>query len=110
MVPALIVLLQSVSGPPVPAELRKAAARSAAPCPVTRDGEEIVVCARPTDQRLARLPEPDTRAPEDALSFRLPGGGKGNVHAFQRSFGGATGQGVAVTLTVPLGKRQKKKE
>ncbi|MGU3391986.1 hypothetical protein [Sphingomonas sp. M1A8_2b] len=100
----MALLLQSVAGPPVPRELRKPTPRVALPCPVTQAGEDIVVCARPTDQRLARLPEPIQPPRGDPLSFRLPGGGKGNVHAIRTELPGARGQGVAVTLKIPFGR------
>jgi hypothetical protein len=75
------------------------------PCPVQPDPDgEIVVCARPTDQRLATLPEPIAPAPQDPMTFRLPGGGTGNVHAIRTELPGAIGQGVAVTLKIPFGK------
>jgi hypothetical protein len=106
---ALILLAQAVSGPPVPNELRKIAPQSSAPCPATSEGGEIIVCGRRSeDQRLAKLPETDKAEPSDRLSFRLPGGGKGNIHAFQSNVGGFTGQGVAVTLKIPFGKGKKK--
>jgi hypothetical protein len=51
-----LFLLQAVAGPPLPPELRKRVARATMPCPVQTDPYvEIVVCARPTDQRLAKL-------------------------------------------------------
>ena len=105
----MILLAQAVAGPPVPIELRQVAPRSSSPCPTTGDDGEIIVCGRrPENQRLAKLPEADKPAPSDPLSFRLPGGGKGNVHAIQSTVGGFTGQGAAVTLTFPFGKGKKK--
>ena len=75
------------------------------PCPVqTEPDGEIVVCARPTDHRLATLPAPVQPPRGDPLSFRLPGGGKGNVRAIQTELPGAIGQGAAVTLKIPFGK------
>jgi hypothetical protein len=38
------------------------------------------------------------------MTFRLPGGGTGNVHAVRTELPGAIGQGVAVTLKIPFGK------
>ena len=106
---ALILLVQAVAGPPVPLELRQTAPRSSTPCLATSEDGEIVVCGRRTeDQRLAKLPEADETAPSDPLSFRLPGGGKGRIHAIQSNVGGFTGQGAAVTLTFPFGKGKKK--
>ena len=100
-----LLLLQAVAGPPLPPELRKRPARSTMPCPVQADADgEIVVCARPTDQRLATVAEPVQPARGDPLSFRLPGGGTGNVHAIRTELPGAIGQGVAITLKVPFGK------
>ena len=100
-----LLLLQAVAGPPLPPELRKRVARATMPCPVQADPDgEIVVCARPTDQRLATLAEPVQPPRSDPLSFRLPGGGRGNVHAIRTELPGASGQGVAVTLRIPFGK------
>ncbi len=100
-----LLLLQAVAGPPLPPELRKRPPRSTMPCPVQTDPDgEIVVCARPTDQRLATLAEPVQPPRGDPLSFRLPGGGKGNVHAIRTELPGAIGQGAAVTLKIPFGK------
>jgi len=104
MLASLIFLLQSVAGPSLPRELRKPTPRVAMPCPVTQPGEEIIVCARPTDQRIAPLPAPTQPARGDLLSFRLPGGGQGNVHMIRTELPGARGQGAAVTLKIPFGK------
>lgn len=107
-----LLLLQAVSGPPVPKEFRKP--RVATPCPDNSpdrgDTGEIVVCARPVDQRLEPLPDPPRHAPEEAMTFRLPGGGTGNVHAIQTGLPGAVGRGMAVTLTVPLKKKKREEE
>lgn len=102
----LALLLQAVSGPPVPKEFRKP--RVATPCPDRSDTGEIVVCARPVDQRLEPLPKTPRQTPEEAMTFRLPGGGTGNVHAIQTGLPGAVGRGMAVTLKVPLGKTPRK--
>lgn len=100
-----LLLLQAVAGPPLPPELRKRVARATMPCPVQTDPNgEIVVCGRPTDQRLARVAEPTQTPRDDPLTFRLPGGGKGNVHAIRSELPGANGQGVAVTFKIPFGK------
>ncbi|MDD1450984.1 hypothetical protein NHF48_008420 [Sphingomonas sp. H160509] len=89
-----LLLLQAVAGPPLPPELRKRPARPTMPCPVQTDPDgEIVVCARSTDQRLATLAAPVQPPRGDPLSFRLPGGGKGNVHAIRTQLPGASGQG-----------------
>ncbi len=100
-----LLLLQAVAGPPLPPELHERAPRRTIPCPVQSDPNgEIVVCARPTDQRLATLSEPAQIPRGDPLSLRLPGGGKGNVHAIRTELPGATGQGVAMTLKIPFGR------
>ena len=99
-----LLLLQAVAGPPIPLELRKRAPRVSTPCPTESGSGEIVVCAKPTDQRLEALPQPIVPPRGDPLSFRLPGGGNGNVHAIRTELPGATGQGVAVTLKIPFGK------
>ena len=79
--------------------------RATMPCPVQADPDgEIIVCARPADQRLATLAKPVQPPRSDPLSFRLPGGGRGNVHAIRTELPGAVGQGVAVTLRIPFGK------
>ena len=103
-----LLLLQAVAGPLLPPELRKRAARAPMLCPVQTDPDgEIVVCARPTEQRLAKLPEPAQPPPFDPLSFRLPGGGTGNVHAIRTQLPGASGQGAAITLKIPFGKTRR---
>ncbi len=100
-----LLLLQAVAGPPLPPELRRRPARPTMPCPVQTDPDgEIVVCGRPTDQRLATLPEPVQLPGGDPLSFRLPGGGTGNVHGIRTELPGGIGQGAAVTLKIPFGK------
>ena len=100
-----LLLLQAVAGPPLPPELRKRLPRATMPCPVQTDPDgEIVVCARPTDQRVAKLAEPVQPVRGDPLSFRLPGGGTGNVHAIRTELPGASGQGGAVTLKMPFGR------
>jgi len=99
-----LLLLQAVAGPPLPPELRKRPVRIATPCSTEARGGETIVCARPTDQRIGPLPEPVIVAHDDPLSFRLPGGGKGNVHAIRTELPGAIGQGAAVTLKMPFGK------
>ena len=99
-----LLLLQAVAGPPLPPELRKRPVRLTMPCPVQTDPDgEIVVCARPPDQRLATLAAPVQPPRGDPLSFRLPGGGRGNVHAIRTQLPGASGQGAAVTLKLPFG-------
>ena len=100
---AVLIGLQAVAGPPLPRELRPPVSRAATPCPVTPPGGEIVVCGRPTDQRLARLPTPPVNAPDAPMTFRLPGGGTGKVHAVQSTLPGATGSGAVVTLRIPFG-------
>ncbi|MEG8026830.1 hypothetical protein [Sphingomonas aerolata] len=37
------------------------------------------------------------------MTFRLPGGGTGKVHAVQSTLPGATGSGAVVTLRIPFG-------
>ncbi len=101
-----MLLLQAVAGPPLPADLRKPVARASTPCvPNTADGGEIVVCGHPTDQRLAKLPERYVKPRGDPMTFQLPGGGTGNVHAVQTTLPGATGSGLVVALKIPLGTR-----
>lgn len=69
--------------------------------------DEVVVCARsPDEMRLVKLPDPLAVPTPDPLSFRLPGGGTGQVHALQTTLPGATGAGAAVTLRIPLGARK----
>lgn len=76
-------------------------------CP-PESGDDVVVCARRQDApRITRVEERPARPLSDALTFRLPGGGTGNVHAIQTYLPGASGSGAAVTLRIPLGKRAK---
>lgn len=105
MVAALLLLIQAVSGPPTPVELRKPVVRT--PCPIQAEGGEIVVCGRaPDTHRLGTLPERPSRAAQEPLSFRLPGGGTGNVHAVQNTLPGASGPGAVTTLRIPFGKKR----
>ena len=100
---AMLLAVQAVAGPPAPREARRSMAQASVPCPVTAPGDEIVVCGRPTDPRLPPLPAPARRAPDSAMTFRLPGGGTGNVHAVQSTLPGATGAGAVVSLRMPFG-------
>ena len=103
------MMIQAVAGPPVPADLRPRAAAPTAPCPVAGGPGEIVVCgSRSQEQRLGPIAVPEPEPADDPLSFRLPGGGKLNAHAMQRTVGGFTGQGAAITLTIPFGKGRKR--
>jgi hypothetical protein len=103
-----LLLLQAAAGPPIPPELRKRIPRVMTPCPTQPDASgEIVVCGRTTEHRLETLPEPVAPARQEPLSFRLPGGGKGNVHAIRTELPGAIGQGAAVTLKIPFGSRRR---
>lgn len=64
---------------------------------------EVVVCAHPADQRLEPLVEPLKSGPPDGpLSFRLPGGGTGNLHAIQSTLPGGSGAAAMVTLKIPF--------
>ncbi|BCA62139.1 hypothetical protein HMP09_1373 [Sphingomonas sp. HMP9] len=104
-----LLLLQAVAGPPLPPELRKRPARLAVPCPVQTDPDgEVIVCAHPSDQRLATLVVQVQPPRGDPLSFRLPGSGTGNLHAIRTELPGAIGQGVAVTFKIPFGKGKRK--
>ncbi len=100
---AMLLAVQAVAGPPAPREVRRPLAQASVPCPVTAPGDEIVVCGRPTDQRMPPLPAPARRAPDSAMTFRLPGGGTGNVHAIKSRLPSAAGSGAAVTLRMPFG-------
>lgn len=107
----MIVLLMQVgqiqptpSVAPEPGSAISAVARPCAAGPI--ETGDVVVCARARDaDRLQPLPPPPltTDRPFDPLLLRLPGVGTARLHAFQRDLPGATSQGAAVTLTVPLG-------
>jgi len=99
---AMLLILQGVAGPPAPRIAHKTPPATV-PCPEIVPGDEIIVCGRPDDQRLGRLPEPQ-RAPDALLTFRLPGGGQGNVHAVQSTLPGATGSGAVMSLRIPFGR------
>jgi len=101
---AMLLAIQAIAGPPAPREPRKAAPRASVPCPETVAGDDILVCGRPTDQRLPPLPEPVGQTTDAPMTFRLPGGGTGNVHAIQTTLPGATGSGMVVSLRMPFGK------
>lgn len=104
----MVLFIQTVSGPPIPPQLRSP--KIAAPCSIEDDSGDIVVCAQnDTDYRLDTLPDHAAKRP-DPLSFRLPGGGGGNIHAFQNDLPGATSQGMAVTIKIPFGRKAKKPE
>ena len=103
----LILLLQAVAGPPVPRDLRPAIVNLPRPCPTAASGGEIVVCGRaPDGQRLEKLPDrSQSRSVQDPLTFRLPDGGTGDVHAVQNNLPGGTGSGLVTTLRIPFGKK-----
>lgn len=102
---ALIVLLQAVAGPPVPRDLKPLTIVK--PCPSADGSGDIVVCGRQQNgPRLERLPDRDRGALPDDVSFRLPGGGKADLHALQSTLPGGTGQGAAVTFSIPFGKKK----
>lgn len=103
MLVALLLLQAAAATPPERIDLLQPAQA----CP-TEGGEDIVVCAHHQDApRLTRVEERPPRPLSGALTFRLPGGGTGNVHAIQTYLPGASGSGAAVTLRIPLGKRAK---
>ena len=109
MLVAVVLSIQAVAGPPAPREFRPP--RIATPCPPPADRDDIVVCGmRNSQQRLEKLPDRHDPAPGDPLSFRLPGGGKGNVHAFQNDLPGATSQGLAVSIKLPFGRHAKPRD
>lgn len=74
-----------------------------------RDDGEVVVCARPGESphRLKPLPPRPGDPPRAPLGFRLPGGGEGRLHAVQSNLLGASGQGLAITAKIPLGRKRK---
>lgn len=82
---------------------RLSVAPRACPSGPSVDGE-VVVCGRPSDQRLHPLPSLPEAKRIDPATFRLPGIGTAHLHAIHSALPGAEGNGVAVTLTVPLGK------
>ena len=105
--PALaLTLLALQSVPPPDGSDRLSVRPPACPAGPSADGT-IVVCGRRTDQRLHPLPPPPGTEHRDPATFRLPGGGTAHVHAFQSELPGAVGQGAAVTLTVPFGRKKR---
>lgn len=110
MILPILTMLQTL--PPTAPEPGSAVSVLPRPCAAGpgEDGD-VVVCARPRDaDRLAPLPPPPggSDRPFDPLLLRLPGGASARLHAFQHTLlGGATSQGAAVTLTVPLGRRKR---
>ncbi len=68
---AMMMAMQAVAGPPVPAELRPVKARPAvaAPCGVPDDSGDIVVCARDKDADRLRAVD-DTRYAEKPIRAR----------------------------------------
>ena len=99
-----LALLAAQAGPvPATAGERLSALPRACPAGPSADGT-IVVCGRPSDQRLHPLPPLPEARRFDPAGFRLPGGGSVRAHAIQTQLPGAVGQGAAVTLTVPFGK------
>ncbi len=91
---------------PSPDEAGDAAMIAKRPC--RPGGDTITVCGNPNGRRLPTLDE--ARWAEKPLrpDFRLPGGGSGTVTAVQRGLPGASGVGLMVTGTIPLGKKPKK--
>lgn len=104
---ALLLIAQALVGPPAPRAPQPPAPPDAA-CSASNEDGEITVCARRAESpRLTRLLPPAGVTPSDPLAFRLPGGGKGRLRAIQSTLPGGTGQGAAVTLTLPFGKGAK---
>ena len=103
---SLTLLAVQVDPVPVMGAERLSARPRACPSGPSADGT-IVVCGRPSDQRLHPLPRLPETKPFDPAGFRLPGGGMARVHAIQSELPGAVGQGVAVTLSVPFGRGKK---
>lgn len=85
--------------PPLPTTIDLLAKRDC-----SRTDIEVVVCGRPTDQRLRPLaPSPRPAGPPNGpLSMRLPGGGTGKLRATQSELPGGRGPGAAVTITFPF--------
>ena len=73
---AMLLILQGVAGPPAPRITRKIPPATV-PCPEIGPGDEIIVCGRPDDQRLGRLPEPQRRAPDAPLTSGCREAGRG---------------------------------
>lgn len=71
--------------------------------------EEITVCGNGDMARFRAGPLEDARWAEKPLRprFKLPGGGRGVVHAEQRSLPGASAPAAFVTLRIPLGGEKK---
>ena len=103
---ALALLLQAATTPAsdIPDQLTV----TARPCAGPSETGEVVVCGRrDEEQRLKPLPPLPVREQSDPFAFRLPGVGNGRVHAIQTELPGAVGQGVAVTLSIPLGRKKR---
>ena len=98
----LMLALLAQATPPDGTERLSVAPRTCPSGPST-DGE-VVVCARPDDQRLRPLPPLAEVRHIDPATFRLPGIGTAHLHTIHSSLPGAEGNGVAATLTVPFGK------
>lgn len=97
----VIALVQAAARPALTQERR---------CAPSGDENEVVVCARrgESPHRLKPLPLRPGDSPRDPLGFVLPGGGQGRLHAVQSNLPGASGQGLAVTATIPLGRKSKR--
>ncbi len=108
---ALALLLQAATTTPQTTD-RPAADRlavTAQHCAGPSETGEVVVCARREDeQRLKPLLPLPVREKPDPLAFRLPGGGKARVRAIQTELPGATGQGAAITVSIPLGRKKRR--
>lgn len=109
MLTALFLVLAARDRAPIfpsPDEAGDAALVPKRPC--RPGGDTITVCGNPHGMRLPSLDE--ARWAEKPLrpDFRLPGGGSGTVTAVQRSLPGASGDGLMVTGTIPLGRKPKK--
>lgn len=96
-----IALVQAAAGPAPTVTPR---------CVPSGAGDEVVICGRRGESpyRLKPLPPRPGDPPRDRLGFKLPGGGSGRVHAIQSNVGGFTGQGLAVTASISLGRKPKR--
>lgn len=103
----LLLAIQTVSGPPAPVPTRRVSER---PCPIAQPGEDIVVCARPSDRyRLKPLPQgfaAERDPPKAEMNIAGVGAVAAEVEQGRDAQGGPINRAM-IRLRIPLGGKKR---